>query len=174
MEQFSNIEDGGRQLGGYVRRYLYSEPDEMALTVAPITPNGVPVLAGMRDALPEHSMSGLLTDRSSAGCSITVMDPALITGRRVIVIDDGVETGTAARAAYIAVRALDPGQILLAVPVCPRQTMAELALHYDDIIAVQTPLGRRALRWHFQDFDTIDERAALDLLAAMRGTSASD
>jgi predicted phosphoribosyltransferase len=44
--------------------------------------------------------------------------------------------------------------------------MAGLAHLYDEIIAVDRPLGRRALAWHYDDFDTIDDATATRLLEA--------
>ena len=81
-------------------------------------------------------------------------------------IDDGVETGSVARAAAIALRELKPRRLVLAVPVCSREAMAGLARLYDEIIAVDRPLGRRALAWHYDDFDTIDDATATRLLEA--------
>jgi orotate phosphoribosyltransferase len=167
VEPFANLQDAGHQLGGHLRRYLFSDPDDLPLTIAPIMPNGVPVLVGMRGALPAHQMCPLRAEGTDHGLVINVASVELISGHRVVVVDDGVETGTAARAAFAALRELNPAEVLLAVPVCSRQTMAELALHYDDIIAVHTPLGRRDLRWHYQDFDTIDEQSASAMLAAI-------
>lgn len=167
MDPFANLLDAGHQLGGAVRRFLFADPDDIALIIAPILPNGVPVYAGMRSALPDHVVSPLRADRSTDGLIVEVEEHAPFTGNRVVIVDDGVETGTAARAAHEAVRRFDPAELILAVPVCPRQTMAELALRFDDIIAVQTPLGRRDLRWHFTEFDTIDDDAARRMLSEL-------
>ncbi len=70
-------------------------------------------------------------------------------GRSVMVVDRGVETGQAAMLAAGALREAGVARLLLAVPVCPRQAEWTLAGAYDDIIALQRPLGRRSLQWHF-------------------------
>jgi uracil phosphoribosyltransferase len=174
VEPFVNLQDAGHHVGGHLRRYLFADPDDLPLTIAPIMPNGVPILLGMQGALAQHAVCALMADRTDHGLTITVARPDLIAGHRVVVVDDGVETGTAARAAFAALRALDAAEVLLAVPVCPRQTMAELALHFDDIIAVHTPLGRRDLRWHYQDFDTVDVPTASAMLAALGAPPVAD
>ena len=61
---------------------------------------------------------GLPVTRSADGA---VAEPVEgIEGRLVIVVDDGVETGTVARAAAAALRPLGPARLVLAVPVCSR------------------------------------------------------
>jgi len=167
MEPFGNLGDAGEQLGRALRRFLITLDDDVDLTLAPILPNGVPVLYAMRDPLPPHLICPLNVVRSDAGVDITVEQPDFVTSKRVVVIDDGVETGTAARAAHTALMPFAPAEIVLAVPVCSRQSIAELALRYDDIVAIHTPLGRRDLRWHYRNFDTIDQVQALTILAEM-------
>ena len=167
MDPFANLFDAGHQLGGAVRRFLFADPDDIPLVIAPLIPNGVPVFAGMRSALPEYVISPLHSDRSGGGMIVQPEEGAPFAGSRVVIVDDGVETGTAARAAHAAVHRLDPAELILAVPVCPRQTMAELALRFDEIIAVHTPLGRRDLRWHFADFDTVDDDEARRMLSEL-------
>lgn len=167
MDPFANMFDAGHQLGGAVRRFLFADPDDLTLVVAPLLPNGVPVYAGMRSALPEHMVSPLHADRSDGLMVVQPEHDAPFTGNRVVIVDDGVETGTAARAAHAVVHRFEPAELILAVPVCPRQTMAELALRFDDIIAVHAPLGRRDLRWHFTDFDTIDDDEARRMLTEL-------
>ena len=82
----------------------------------------------------------------------------------LIVVDDGVETGTVARAAAATLRPLGPARLVLAVPVCSREAMSDLALRYDEILAPVTPMGRRALTWHYAIFDTIDDETARSVL----------
>ena len=72
-----------------------------------------------------------------------------IRGRRVIVVDAGVETGAMAHAVAGALRAKAPVELVLAVPVCPREALATLELVYDAVIAVDLPMARRSLRWHY-------------------------
>lgn len=70
-------------------------------------------------------------------------------GRSVLVVDRGVETGGSAVLAAQALRAAGATRLVLAVPVCPRQSEAQLARIFDEIIAVQRPLARRSLQWHY-------------------------
>lgn len=158
MKEFANLADGGRQLSEPLSALLADEP----AVVSPILPNGVPVALAIAEAavLPVVPLAAQRTDN---GVVIEVRPEHV--GVTVVVVDDGVETGTAARAAVEALREAGAARVVLAVPVCPREAMGDLALRYDDVVAVSTPMVRRSLTWHYEDFDTIDESEALRLLA---------
>lgn len=158
MKEFANLTDGGRQLASPLAALLSGD----GTVLAPILPNGVPVALGIAETA-EVPIVPLAAHRTDDGVVIGVHPDHV--GATVIVVDDGVETGTAARAAAQALRDAGAGQVVLAVPVCPREALADLTLRYDDVIAVTTPLVRRSLAWHFADFDTIEEVEALRLLA---------
>ena len=59
-----------------------------------------------------------------------------------------------------AARAAGAAYLVLAVPVCPREARPAMERVYDEIIALEQPMVRRDLRWHYDDFDTIDEAEA--------------
>ena len=67
---------------------------------------------------------------------------------------------TAARLVGGALREAGTTRLVLAVPVCPRQAEAGLQALYDEIVAIDRPLARRDLRWHYIDLDSIDEAEA--------------
>ena len=158
MSDFANLVDGGRRLGPLLTAALF---DTDALLLAAI-PNGVPVALGVVDSF-AAPVRALAVARSDEGAAVATV-PDLV-GRTVIVIDDGVETGTVARAAAFALRESGVGMLVLAVPVCPREAMADLQHLYDRVVAVVSPMARRDLSWHYADFDTIDEAAAMRLLS---------
>jgi len=83
---------------------------------------------------------------------LAVEDLPPLAGQVAVVVDDGVETGTAARAIGAALQDLGPARRILAVPVCPHEALATLNLVYDEVIAIERPLVRRSLRWHFADW----------------------
>lgn len=113
------------------------------------------VLALGERALP---IAGVVAQRMECDCVVLPIAradaPAIEAvpecgGLNVMVVDRGVETGQAAMAAARALREAGAARLILAVAVCPRQAEWTLAGAYDDIIAVQRPLGRRSLQWHF-------------------------
>ena len=153
MTGFANLADGGAQLVPEIRARLSALGDPCLLA---IMPNGVPVAEPIADAL-ALPLLGAPLDRVGEPTVGVLPD---IAGRAVIVVDDGVETGTAARLVGAAARDAGAGSLILAVPVCPREAMPAMERVYDAVIALDRPLVRRDLRWHFADFDTIDEAEA--------------
>jgi putative phosphoribosyl transferase len=142
--RFADLADAGRALAPLVDALLVTDPVLVA-----VPPGGLGVGAAVatelgRDVVP------LVTSRDANGVVVTVT--VEVVGRVVVVIDDGVETGTAARAVATALRSAGATMVLLAVPVCPREVEAELRGHYDDVVAVTRPLVRRSLRWHYDTF----------------------
>ncbi len=159
MREFATLADAGRRLGAELEPRIGSW---VTPTLLPVLPNGVPVARGIREvcALP---WSALPVERGEEGVAVPRLDG--VEGVTAIVVDDGVETGTVARSVAPMLRESGVSRLVLAVPVCSREAMADLSLRYDEIVAVSTPLVRRSLAWHFVDFDTIDEQEALRLLA---------
>lgn len=153
MTRFANLADGAQQLLPAVRDLARALREPLVLA---IVPNGVPVGECLADAL-ALPLVGAFVEREGEP---RVTDLPEVTGRDVIVVDDGVETGTAASLVGAALRSAGAARCVLAVPVCPRQAEAGLSALYDEIVAVDRPLARRDLRWHYADFDTIDEAEA--------------
>ena len=90
--------------------------------------------------------------------------PALdVAGRTVVVVDDGVATGSTMRAAVAALRAQQAGRIVVAVPVGARETCRELAAEADEVVCPNTPAAFLAVGEWYDDFTqtTDDEIRAL-------------
>lgn len=85
--------------------------------------------------------------------------PALeVAGRTVVVVDDGVATGSTMRAAVAALRAQGAGRIVVAVPVGARETCRELAGAADEVVCPNTPAGFHAVgEWYDNFTQTTDE-----------------
>src|SRR5262245_14834232 len=62
-----------------------------------------------------------------------------VRGHTVILVDDGLATGTSMRAAVAALRKLGPERIIVGVPVAAPSTCAELGDEVDDIVCARTP-----------------------------------
>jgi predicted phosphoribosyltransferase/dienelactone hydrolase len=76
-----------------------------------------------------------------------------LTGRVVVVVDDGVATGSTARAACQVAREEGAGRVVLAVPVAPRDWTDRLGDVADELVAVDTPEFFMAVGQHYRDFD---------------------
>ena len=153
MTDFANLADGGSRLVAAVTTSVGALTDPL---VVAIVPNGVAVAEPLADAL-DLPLEAACLDRE--GEPRVTQVPA-VDGRSAIVVDDGVETGTAAMLVGLALRDAGAARLILAVPVCPRQAEPGLARIYDEIVAISRPLARRDLRWHYADFDSIDEAEA--------------
>lgn len=81
-----------------------------------------------------------------------------VQGRTVIVVDDGLATGTSARAAIQVLRRRGAQRIILAVPVAPPQTIRALSGVADEVVALATPTTFLAIGQFYDDFtQTSDE-----------------
>ena len=144
MTRFVDLADGGRQLAPLVAPLL-SE----ATVVVSMGAGGVVTGAAVAEAL-GITVTPLVATRTDDGVAVEVtLD---VDGLDVVVVDDGVETGTAAMVAGAAIREAGAVGLVLAVPVCPREVEAGLASRFDAVVAVTRPLARRSLRWHYDTF----------------------
>jgi putative phosphoribosyl transferase len=86
-----------------------------------------------------------------------------LAGRIALVVDDGIATGSTARAACEVVRAAGAARVVLAVPVAPATTIAELAGVADDVVCPHMPSPFVAVGQWYDDFSPIsdDDVAAL-------------
>jgi putative phosphoribosyl transferase len=81
-----------------------------------------------------------------------------IRGRTVILIDDGLATGSTMRAAVVALRRQDPARIVVGVPVGAVETCAEFQQEADEVICAQMPRPFYGVGMWFDDFSqTTDE-----------------
>jgi len=91
-----------------------------------------------------------------------------VEGASAIVVDDGIATGTTARAALRSLRRRRPARLVLAVPVAAADAAAQLAAEVDDFVCLATPRPFVAVGAHYADFDQLSDDAVLALLAATR------
>ncbi|MBI5257222.1 MAG: phosphoribosyltransferase [Burkholderiales bacterium] len=94
--------------------------------------------------------------------------PVPLAGCSVIVVDDGIATGTTMRAALQAVRRRAPQRLVLAVPVAPSDTLAALHAEVDQIVCLAQPTPFEAVGLHYRDFHQVSDEevvAALDSVA---------
>jgi predicted phosphoribosyltransferase len=83
----------------------------------------------------------------------------------VILIDDGLATGSTMRAAIEALRLQHPAHIVVAVPVSAPSTCEELGREVDAIVCAQTPEPFYGVGLWYQDFSQTSDEEVHDLLA---------
>jgi putative phosphoribosyl transferase len=91
--------------------------------------------------------------------------PIALEGRTVLLVDDGIATGSSMRAAVAAVRSSAPAAVLVAVPVGPRDTCAALAREVDRVVCPFTPHPFRAVGVWYERFDQCSDEEVRRLLA---------
>ncbi len=94
--------------------------------------------------------------------------PPDLAGKVVIVVDDGLATGSSMRAAILALRRLQPARIVVAVPAAPESTCQELAAEVDEVVCATTPSPFFAVGQHYWDFTQTTDDEVRDLLRAAR------
>jgi putative phosphoribosyl transferase len=83
--------------------------------------------------------------------------PLDVRGRDVIVVDDGLATGTTARAALQALRRREPARLSLAVPVSSWQAAALVTALVDEFVCLATPEPFHAIGLHYTDFHQLED-----------------
>jgi len=92
--------------------------------------------------------------------------PPVLEGRTVVVVDDGIATGTTVRAALQALRRRRPGALVLAVPVAPRETLERLRREVDELVCLHTPYPFVAVGEHYARFAQVEDHEVVDALEA--------
>ena len=88
-----------------------------------------------------------------------------LRGKTVVLVDDGLATGNTMRAAVAAVRAQQPKQIVVAVPVAARSSCEDLADVADEVICARTPEPFHAVGLWYDDFEQTSDAEVGALLS---------
>jgi predicted phosphoribosyltransferase len=91
-------------------------------------------------------------------------EPLDLTGKTVILIDDGLATGSTMRAAALAVRQRNPARIVVAVPVAAEETCDQFRDVVDEVVCVLTPRPFQAVGLWYEDFSQTTDEEVRELL----------
>jgi putative phosphoribosyl transferase len=94
--------------------------------------------------------------------------PPDLTGRTVILVDDGLATGSTMLAAVQAVRQDNPARVVVAVPVADPEVCASLQEVADEAVCAITPQPMRAVGMWYEDFSQTTDDEVRELLARAR------
>lgn len=89
-----------------------------------------------------------------------------VEGRTVIVVDDGLATGTTMRAALKALRRAHPARLVMAVPVAPADTLAALRTEVDDMVCLEQPQPFHSVGQHYIDFRQVEDDEVIASLSS--------
>jgi predicted phosphoribosyltransferase len=91
--------------------------------------------------------------------------PPVVRGRTIILVDDGLATGSTMRAAIAALRAQQPAAIVVAVPVAAPDVCDAFRPLVDEIVCAVTPEPFQAVGLWYDDFAPTTDDEVRDLLA---------
>lgn len=161
-------------LGVFVVRKL-GVPGYRELAMGAIASGGVRILNEdlVKDlGIPEHAIARVTEEemreleRRERLYNVAHPLPDL-QGRVVVLVDDGLATGSTMRAAVEALRQHKPARIVVAVPVAAADTCLKLREEADDVLCLRTPEPFRAVGLWYRIFDqTTDEEVQTLLVAA--------
>lgn len=87
-----------------------------------------------------------------------------VSGKTVIVVDDGAATGTTMKVAIRALRKRSPRKIVVALPVAPPDVVIDLANEADQIVCVSQPAHFAALGYHYRQFQQVTDEEVVEIL----------
>ncbi|MBU3259842.1 phosphoribosyltransferase [Roseovarius sp. PS-C2] len=87
-----------------------------------------------------------------------------VRGKTVILVDDGIATGTTVRSALVALRQQGPKRIILAVPVASADVLADLENQVDRIVCPEPHLHFGAVGGAYRVFDQVADSTVVDLM----------
>ena len=87
-----------------------------------------------------------------------------LTGRTVLLVDDGIATGSTFMASALAIRSLQPRRLVGVLPVGPPSTIREVRSHVDELVVLMTPEPFEAVGNFFVDFTQVEDRDVIQYL----------
>jgi putative phosphoribosyl transferase len=149
-------------------------PGHEELAMGAIASGGVRVLSD--DVIRAFGIPGQVVDRVAAAEEEELhrrerlyrgeRPPPDVKGRTVILVDDGLATGSTMRAAAAALRVQHPEQLVVAVPVAPLETCASLRSEVDDVVCARVPEPFLAVGNWYDDFSQTTDAEVRHLLQA--------
>lgn len=106
-------------------------------------------------------------------CYLADRPPIDVAGRLAIVVDDGIATGATTRAALRSVALRKPARLVLAVPVAPAETVAELRREVDEVVCLETPADFEAIGVYYLNFRQVSDEEVIRLLKSNRDSCSS-
>jgi predicted phosphoribosyltransferase len=149
-------------------------PGHEELAMGAIASGGIRILSDdvvRAFGIPEHVVSAIAAkaEEELARRERAYRDhrpPLQVKGRTVILVDDGLATGSTMRAAAAALRTQHPERLVVAVPVAPLETCTALQNEVDDVVCARSPEPFFAVGKWYDNFSQISDEEVRRLLRA--------
>ncbi|TAJ07985.1 MAG: phosphoribosyltransferase [Nitrospirae bacterium] len=89
-----------------------------------------------------------------------------MTGKTIVLVDDGIATGSTFFASIAAVKKLKPDRLVAAIPVGPRETLLRVQREVDALVCLMTPEPFFAVGNHYEEFAQVEDAAVVRYLQA--------
>jgi predicted phosphoribosyltransferase len=97
--------------------------------------------------------------------------PRDVMGKTVILVDDGIATGSTMQAAITSLRRRQVGRIVVAAPVAPPSVVTLLRQMSDEVVCTQTPEDFRGVGWWYEDFSQTSDEEVTNLLSLNKSSA---
>ncbi len=87
-----------------------------------------------------------------------------MSGRTIVVVDDGLATGVTAEAAASYLRTLNPARLILAVPVGPTEISTKLKNSFDQIVCLKSLENLQSVGMWYREFEQVEDSEVLEVL----------
>ncbi len=132
--------------------------------------------AASAGATPEYIASEqqaqLETIRKRRAQYTPIRPPIDVGGRIVIVVDDGLATGSTMISALHSLRARHPTKLICAVPVAPADTLVKVRQYADEVVCLEVPEQFSAVGQFYADFPQVEDEEVMAILQERAATSA--
>lgn len=127
---------------------------------------GVPGLMGVtQEQVDAIAARELLENERRARLYRGARAEPVLAGKNVVIVDDGIATGSTMLAAVQVARRRDARRVVVAAPVAPPETLAALAPLADEVVCLAAPPHFRAVSQWYEAFDQTSDEEVQDLLA---------
>lgn len=121
-------------------------------------------VAGSSQYIEDEKAAQLEVMRARRASYTPVRPPLDARGRVVIVVDDGLATGSTMIAALHALRAKQPKKLICAVPVAPPDTLEKVSPYADEVVCLDAPETFYAVGQFYQSFPQVSDEEVIALL----------